>query len=303
MRGLKPWKGLMQKQRSLPRRILRIAGLTACGAAVVTAAAVGAVWISSELTYNRKHPLEAAAAPARLEHPHSLAEGARLVRIYGCTDCHGEGLQGKLFQDDLPIGRLYGPNLTRTAQRYSDAQLRAAVTHGVAADGRGLWVMPSSVFAKLDERALQGIIGYIRSLPAEGQQTQESWMGPVARLGMVLGKFRSEPVIIAEGGAPMPLAVGSNHELGRQLAAVACGECHGPKLEGDKGALGTPDLTVARAYDLAAFRTLMKTGASLTGRDLGLMSTSAKIRYSALTDAEVEQLHAYLLARARKVAG
>jgi len=43
------------------------------------------------------------------------------------------------------MGRIDGPNLTmarRSSHSYADADWERAIRHGVAADGRGLYLMP-----------------------------------------------------------------------------------------------------------------------------------------------------------------
>ena len=58
-------------------------------------------------------------------------------------------------------------------------------------------------------------------------------------------------------------------------------------------------MIVAKGYDAVKFARLMRTGKTAAGTEsaTGLMSEVARDRFAALTDAEVEQLHAYLVAR------
>ena len=65
--------------------------------------------------------------------------------------------------------------------------------------------------------------------------------------------------------------------------------------------LKAPDLTIAGAYDLAAFKTLMRTGVPSGGRKLRVMDEVARDGFSHMTDEEIEQLHGYLQARAQKL--
>ena len=60
-----------------------------------------------------------------------------------------------------------------------------------------------------------------------------------------------------------------------------------------------PNLDIVGAYDLAQFRTLMKTGVPPSRRNLGMMSAVARRDFSHFTDDEIEALHGYLVARAR----
>jgi mono/diheme cytochrome c family protein len=98
-------------------------------------------------------------------------------------------------------------------------------------------------------------------------------------------------------------AVRRIQELGRQLVATQCGDCHGPDLRGAEPIpdLHTPGLGIAAAYDLEQFRTLMRTGLPPDGRDLGLMREAAVDDLTHYTDAEIDAIHAYLRARAERV--
>ena len=60
-------------------------------------------------------------------------------------------------------------------------------------------------------------------------------------------------------------------------------------------------LSIAGAYDLDQFRTLLRTGRPPSGRDLGLMARVARQDFSHLNDAEIAQLYQYLRARAERV--
>ena len=59
----------------------------------------------------------------------------------------------------------------------------------------------------------------------------------------------------------------------------------------------TPDLVIAAAYDRADFHTLMRSGKAAGGRELGLMSQTARANFSAFTDAEIDAIYDYLVAR------
>jgi mono/diheme cytochrome c family protein len=115
-----------------------------------------------------------------------------------------------------------------------------------------------------------------------------------------LGKFRSEPLVIAAHENPRLPDLGPEHRLGREVAR-ACVECHGPQLQGG-GPAQAPDLMIAASYDPADLERLLRTGKAAGDRELRLMSASSRIRFAALTDAEIVALHGYLKARAERVA-
>lgn len=107
----------------------------------------------------------------------------------------------------------------------------------------------------------------------------------------------SAPQKLAAERAHEPWAGGPGEERGRYVARMACGECHGPRLEGNDEPF-RPDLVVASGYSLDEFRTLLKTGKPIGDRNLKLMAEVSKSRFSHLRDDEVKALHRYLVARA-----
>jgi len=54
-------------------------------------------------------------------------------------------------------------------------------------------------------------------------------------------------------------------------------------------------LAIAAAYDLEAFRTVLRTGVPLGGRQLRTMDRVARRDFSHLTDEEIAAIHAYLV--------
>lgn len=268
------------------------AGLGLVGAAAV---ATGAVYAGSEMV-RAKHWPKAAQEVQASRDPGAVARGARLARIYGCHDCHGADLTGRRFHDD-GVAVITGANLSLAAPRQSDADLARAIRTGVAADGRGLWVMPSEALATLSDQETGDLIAYLRTFPPRGQPHETVKVGFVGRLGVVLGKFKPAPAILAERPAHA-LDLGPRHARGRALAR-ACMECHGSALTGG-GPLKAPDLTIAASYDLAAFTRLMRTGVAAGERTLPMMSPTARDRFALFSDDEIAALHGYLRARAEK---
>jgi mono/diheme cytochrome c family protein len=245
------------------------------------------------------------AAPETLSPPTAaqLADAPRQARVLGCLSCHGEGLKGKLMFDAPGFAKVFAPNITEVAATASDQQLAAGIRQGVGHDGRGLYIMPSAMFSRLEDRQTAALVAWIRTLPrAEGQRKGLS-AGPIGRVLLVLGKFRPVPEMVAEYRTQAPLALGPQFEPARHLAATACSECHGPALSG--GTAGpddkAPDLRIVAAYDPTHFRALLRTGRPPSGRDLGLMTIVAKNDFSHLTDAEIDALYAYLEARAKRL--
>lgn len=237
-----------------------------------------------------------AHAPAAVQ-PGSVERGRKIAIVEGCHDCHGPGLQGQLFHDEPAIVRAFAPNLTRAVAAQSDAELDRAIRHGVAADGRQLWIMPSSAFAQLSDQEVADLIAYLRTFRPAGKVQPALQVGPVGRAGVLLGKFRSEAAMAAERRPGVPDA-GAEHAHGRAMAR-ACVECHGSDLRG--GAVeNAPDLTIAAAYEPEDFERLLRTGTAAGERKVGLMSQIAPVRFNAWSSAEIAALHDYLKARAAR---
>lgn len=285
------------------RKALRWAGigLGALVALLIVAALVIFIWSETILRRGHTASTEALPAPSASE----MAEAPRLARVLGCLSCHGEGLKGKLMFDAPGVAKVFAPNITEVAAKASDQQLAAGIRQGIGHDGRALFIMPSPQYSRLTDKETAALVGWIRTLPRAEGQTRGLTAGPIGRLGLVMGSFRPGPDGVAEYRTQAPIAVGPEHEPARHMAATSCAECHGPALMG--GSVGpdekAPDLRVAAGYDAAQFRTLMKTGRPPTGKDLGLMSEVARNDFSHLTDAEIDALHAYLVARAKRLGG
>lgn len=280
------------------KRLLRWAGLGLAGLVTIGLCLALGAFAASEVMIRRAYPkppvqIAAAADAAAVE------RGRKVAILNGCHDCHGADLSGRLFHDEMPILRAYAPNLTLAAARQSDAELDRAIRHGVGADGRSLWVMPSEAFARLTDAEAGDLLAYLRSFPVRGEDLPRTQVGPVGRIGVLLRKFDSAPAMLkAEGAIELP-RLGPEHEAGRRLART-CIECHGPDLAG-REVVGAPDLTIAAAYDLADFERLLRTGIAPGERRLGLMSQVAPARFGVLTREEIAALHGYLRARADRV--
>ena len=214
-------------------------------------------------------------------------------------DCHGDNLEGKLFHDEPAVVRAWAPNLTLAAAEQSDAELERAIRHGVGSDGRALWMMPSSAFSRLTDAETADLIAFLKSHRAAGQKQPRYQVGPVARIGVLLGKFKSEPALLQTAVVRTPLPdLGVRHAEGRSIAR-ACAECHGAQLKGN-AQMKAPDLTIAASYELEDFEKLLRTGLAAGDRKVGMMSAIAPVRFNALSSPEIAALHEYLKARATR---
>jgi mono/diheme cytochrome c family protein len=120
---------------------------------------------------------------ANADDPAAIARGKYLVTIASCHDCHTPGyflgkpdmarfLGGSDVGFEIPgLGVFHGPNLTPDKAtglgNWTDAQIVAAIQKGHRPDGRVLApIMPWHAFANLTKQDVDGIVAYLRSVPA-----------------------------------------------------------------------------------------------------------------------------------------
>ena len=268
------------------KRFLKWSAIVLCSVVVVALALIYGV---SEYRLRERFDAPATAIQIPTDSM-SLAQGRHVFETRGCTGCHGEGLWGKVFFDEPWLARLVAPNVPKAIRGYSDRDLARLLRHGVRPNGRGVAVMPSSMFYHLDDADLLSLIAYLRTIPAKETPLPTTEMRILARLGLVLGKYNLEPTQIVHD-APRIASGPDAAARGQYLAQTSCTECHGQKLE---GGVDTPALSIVAAYSPAEFAKLMREGVPKDGRKLELMRETARGRFSHFDDEELASLHAYL---------
>jgi mono/diheme cytochrome c family protein len=280
-------------------KVLRWAVYLVGGLAVIAVGAALFGWAASDMKRT-----EIAARPERLATPTpaQLADGPRQLRVLGCLSCHGDMLQGDLFLDEPGIAKIYAPNLTRVAAKASDQQLAQAIRQGIGHDGRPLLVMPSEGYQFMTDSEVAALIAAIRTMPAGGRETPAATFGFKGRMGLAFGKFHTAPELVETYRNSQIADFGPKFARGRHIVSINCAECHGPNLKGQEVKPGSvaPDLTIAGAYDLDQFKTLLRTGVPPGNKKLGMMASVARDDFSHLKDEEIAAIHAYLVERARR---
>ena len=276
---------------------MRILGRITIGLIGVLLLALAVLYGGSEWALARDHQVPLAS----LSVPHdaaSIAEGGRLARITGCRGCHGADGGGRVLVDDPMLGRLVPPALARVAATESDAELDRTIRHGIGKHGQALFVMPTRAHRYLADEDSARIIAWMRSLKARPDDVLATTsFGPVGR-GLILSGMLPPSVHHEKVSSPTRPA-----DVGRYFTNVSCAACHDlhtPRPTEDGKQVAPPLAPMAAAYDPAAFRTLLRTGVGMSGRDLGLMREVARGDLSALTDAEIVSIQAYLIAEAAK---
>lgn len=193
------------------------------------------------------HPGTPVAAAA-LDDPAVLERGRHFVEhIAQCTGCHAPDLAGADFIDDGAFGLVPAPNLTAgrggVGANYGPDEWERAIRHGVAADGRGMFMMPSQHYQHMSDADLAATVAYLRTRPAVDREFPSRRMGPISGILTGLGQIRTAPDMIdhdAVGTVPAP-PEGPTAEYGRYLVTMAsCADCHGVNLDGVPAGPGPP---------------------------------------------------------------
>jgi mono/diheme cytochrome c family protein len=276
------------------KRLLRWIGIALGSLAGLVIIAYAVLYILSERVLRRTYEVPTVALSIPTD-PASIIEGRRLATVHGCfAGCHGKQAGGMVLFDEPMIARIVAPNLTAAVQKYSDAELAVVIRNGVRPGERGLVVMPSEAFVALTDGDLGRVIAFLRSLPPVAGPGPSISLGPIGRVGIVMGKFKLAPQLIAEA-TPPPEATNEEGAYGRYLARTTCAGCHGTRLRGaSTPAFKSADLRVVAAYSPEAFVRLLRTGVPLGERKLGTMREMAVEHLSYLTDAEIAALYSYL---------
>ena len=218
------------------------------------------------------------------------ARGDHLVRTRGCRGCHGDDLNGQFMW-----GAASAPSLPQLA-RGSPADFEAALRHGIGADGRALYSMPSMGFLRLRDADVAAIIAYLRSEPVIDRELPRRSLPWAIRWDLARGQDMAMPAVMNR--VPPLRLEGEDSPLsrGEYFAMTTCNECHGLTLQGDSafGDEAAPSLAVVASYDETAFKQLLRTGKALGDRELPRMSRVARRRFATMTDAEIDDLYAFL---------
>jgi cytochrome c553 len=262
----------------------------AMGIIVTVVLALAVIYAGSEWVLRKSYdaPLPQIAADNT---PTGIAEGARLATIYGCRDCHGATGQGRVLFD-APPARMIPPPLAQTIAAYSDPELARLIRHSVKRDGSSTFIMPPNGHAKIADDDIARLIGWMRTLKPSSDDIADRTSYRLLGRALLIGGA-VEPSARPDAVAPKTRPA----DPGGYFAASVCGGCHSLHAEEKAHDDGRPVPALAAigaAYDDAAFTKLLRTGAGMTPRELGLMAAVSKSSLSHLTDAEIASVHAYL---------
>lgn len=287
------------------KTVLKVLGYGLAALGLVLAIAFAAIYVASNSKLKRTFAVNAKPVAVPTDAA-SIARGQHLAETRGCVDCHGADLAGATVFDNGAMGRVDGSNLTRgpggLPADWNDLDFVRAIRHGVARDGRGLFLMPSTDYATLSNADMGALIAYVKSVPAVNKPRGPVALGPVARGLLVAGKIKLAAEEIDHAHVqPAEVTPAITAEYGKYLA-VGCTGCHGPNFSGGKIAVGPPDWPPAAnltphadgavaKWSEADFMAALRTGKRPDGREVSAVMPRA---FGKLDDLEIKALWAFL---------
>lgn len=268
----------------------------------------GAVWRVSNSKLQKKHEFVFTPGRPAATSPAVLEQGKHLAETRGCVDCHGKDLAGHTIMNNGAMGRIDGPNLTHgkggLPVDFSDANWERAIRHGIAPDGRGLYLMPSEDFAQWSAEDMGALIAYLKSLPPVDREQAPIALGPVARALVAFGKVKLAADKIDHSAVkPMETPTGITAEYGRYVA-IGCSGCHRSNFAGGKIAAGPPhwppaaNLTPSPGSHMAQWseQDFINTIRTATRPDGTTLDPAMPRAFGQMTDTELKALWLYFKA-------
>jgi mono/diheme cytochrome c family protein len=228
----------------------------------------------------------------------TLARGQHLLRIYGCQDCHGADLSGRVFPD-IPPGQFVAPNLTRgrggIGATFQAADWDRAIRFGVRPDHTSLVpVMPYRLFNHLSDADATALIAYLERVPPVDHLLPPT---TIHLLGYFVAGFADRKRFFGDRSRPAASAPArGTAAYGAYIASTICADCHGAELQGGKhpepDAPPAPSLLPAAYWPEPTFAATVRTGIAPGNRKLNEWMPARRLQY--LTDDELEAVYAYL---------
>ncbi|MFQ5840463.1 MAG: c-type cytochrome [Candidatus Methylomirabilales bacterium] len=175
-------------------------------------------------------PNLAASSPSLVERGRYLFGAAG-----GCLGCHtikgGEPLAGGREHTGF-FGTVYSTNITPDRETgigtWSDAEIIAAIRHGVRPSGKRLLpVMPYPAYAGMAEEDMRALLAFLRSVdPVHQPNRKPALRIPFLRKTLGLWNWLYVPTVVAPERPPAS-GIARGEYLVRHI--TTCGECHTPR--------------------------------------------------------------------------
>lgn len=235
----------------------------------------------------------------------AVARGQHIVESRGCTDCHGANMEGKVFIDDFPLGKVVATNLTGgkggVQNINSDDDWARAIRHGVHRSGRPLVIMPSNEYNYMSDDDLGSVIAYLKQVPPVDNELPENNIGPLAKVLYPLGKLdQLLPVELIDHTANRPTAPVAevSAEYGKYIS-VSCQGCHYSNMEGGPSSVPgfPPAPSLTRNGNLAHwteadFIRALRSGKTVDGKELNNAYMPWQ-NFGKMNDTELRAIWAY----------
>jgi len=290
------------------RRLLKFAGW-AVGSIVILLAVVAVVVVVASnriLAKTVTVPVPVVEIPIPEGDAAAITRGKYLVdHVVGCNVCHGPDFGGSAPVDDPMLGTLWAPNLTTgngsVTRGFRTTDWLLAIRHGVAPDGRRLFLMPSADFVNFSDGDLGAIIAYVKSMPPVDRVNRGIRLGPVGRVLVTTHQMKfafDEIDHLRVAPATKPSV---SPEWGQVLSGT-CSGCHGPTYSGGKIPGGdpawpparnlTPDETGLKGWTFDTFATALRQGKRPDGTTLSTVMPWQQ--FGGMSDDDMHALWAFL---------
>ncbi|RDC64840.1 cytochrome c [Adhaeribacter pallidiroseus] len=263
----------------MAKKVLKWLGISIGSFVLLLLVAYAFIYFKTESRINKRYTV-AVQKIAVTQDSAALVQGAHLVQIKGCRDCHGADLGGKVFLDDPQLGRIVAANLTQgkggIMREYTKADLTRALKHGVRKDGKSALLMPSYEYNSLTVEDLGALMSYIKSLRPIDRELPKHEIKPLLRVLTAFDKF---PLLPAEKIDHRKQSLQTvNSEISAnygQYIAVGCVGCHRENYKGGEplvpGSPVVPNITKTGnigKWTEAEFINTLRTGKTPEGKQM-----------------------------------
>jgi cytochrome c553 len=226
------------------KTLFKVLGFVVGGVVVLVGILAVVIYVRSNAKLNQRYTVTVAPVTVPTDAA-AIERGKHLAMTRGCLECHGADLGGAMVFKNGAMGEVHGPNLTRgtggVPANWTDLDYVRAIRHGVSANGRGLFLMPSSDYSGFSDDDMGALIAYIKAQPPVNRPRGPVALGPVARGLTAFGKIKLAADVIDHANVkPAVVTPAVSVEYGRYVAA-SCTGCHGANFSGGKIDIGPPD--------------------------------------------------------------
>ncbi|MFW5973075.1 MAG: c-type cytochrome [Bacteroidota bacterium] len=282
------------------RKVFKYTGIGISAAVLLVVVLIGALFAVGSSKLQRSYQVQLASLVIPSDSV-AIERGAHLSRIYGCTDCHGADLSGKVFVDDPPF-RVTATNLTPgrggIGSTYTYEDFDRAIRHGIHPSGRSLFIMPSSVFNNMSDEDVSMLIAYLNTIEPIDTDHPPTEIRP---LGRILASAMIDPAFEVRTGAAragMTPEIAPTAEYGAYLSSIVCAHCHGEDLRGIEvppapGSPPAPDLAASGQWTNDVFDRALREGITPTGRQMDPRFMPWPVT-AEMTETEIRAIQAHL---------